>query len=353
MKEIITVHNPSLKRKDLEYVLESMIVDSLEYGDFAKQLEGKIAEKTGCKYCKAVNSYYSAIDLIFEVLDLCEGDEIIIPSYSPKLYLDVILKRKLKPVIIDLAERSYFPSIDNIKNAITDKTKALIIVHNFGYTIDCSAFTTLVPNLIEDITKVPGATAGSKNAGTFGRFSVCSFSSSEMITTGEGAAVFTNDKKDHTLITDLLTEKDEEEQPPYKYKFSCLISDLNAAMGVSQLSSLDYRLNLRKKIGKIYEESILKSRASFIAIAEGNTRYYSDFPIQIRSGLKDTFAFFKKNGVEVLKPYIKPLHQYMDLPKEDFPETEKIFLTTILIPSSSNLLRKDVDMISKLLMVLL
>lgn len=350
MKDFIPIYNPSIKRKDLEYVLESMIHDNLEYGISAKSLESKLSEKTSLKYCIALNSYYSAVDTVFESLNLSENDEIILPSYAPKIYLDVILKRKLKPVLIDLAERSYFPGIENIQKAISENTKALIIIHNFGYTIDTSGFSPLVPVLIEDITKVPGASASSAKAGEFSRYSIASFSSNEIITTGDGGCVFTNDKKTFQDIQKLFFDSNENSQEEdYRYKYYGLMPDLNAAMGVSQISSLDKRLELREKIGLIYEDYIRKSRNSFIPSVEGCARYYSDFPIQVKSGLKDTQAFFKKNGVEVIKPYEKPLHHYMNLPKEDFPNTEKIFLSSLLLPLSSSLLKKEVEKISKII----
>ncbi|HBD94830.1 MAG TPA: hypothetical protein DC057_11730 [Spirochaetia bacterium] len=355
VKDFIEVHNPSIKRKDLEYVLESMIHDNLEYGVSAKTLETKLSERTGSKYCIALNSYYTAIDIVFEALNLNEGDEILIPSYTPSIYLDIILRRKLKPVVIDTAEKSYFPGIEQIQNAITDKTKVLIVIHNFGYTIDCSGFTPLVPVVLEDITKVPGALAGTKKSGEYGQYAISSFSSTELITTGDGAGVFCSDKKDYQTLSKLIYESatENESENLYQYKIHGLMPDINAAMGVSQLSSLEKRLDLRKKIGSIYEESLLKSRCSFIPSIDGCERYYADFPFQIKSGLKDAIAFFKKNGVEVIKPYEKPIHHYLNLPKENYPNTEKLFLSSLLIPSGSTLLKKDVEKISKLLMAMI
>lgn len=349
MKEFISVYNPSIKRKDLEYVLESMVNDKLEYGEVAQKFEEKLAERSGHKYVLCINSYYNSIDLVFEALNFEPGDEVIIPSFAPVIYLDVLLRRGLTPVVIDVNEKSYFPSVEQVKNAVTEKTKALIIIHHFGYTMDCSSYMEKVPLIIEDITKVIGFGTNGKKTGGSAKFSIASFLSSETITTGSGGAVFCNDKKEYQKLC-AITQGTEEED--YRYKISCLMPDLNAAMGISQLLTLDHRLKLREAIGSIYKESLLKGKGSFLEPIENNDRCYSDFPIQIPSSLKETVAFFRKSGIEVIRPFKKTLHQYLLLSKENYPNTEKLYLTTLLIPINSNLPRKEVIHISKNLIAL-
>jgi dTDP-4-amino-4,6-dideoxygalactose transaminase len=85
---------------------------------------------------------------------------------------------------------------------------------------------------------------------------------------------------------------------------------------------------------------------------ENESRYYSDFPIQVKSPLKDITDFFKRAGIEVIRPFAKPLHQIMGLPLEDFCNTEHLYLSTLLIPINSNLMKKDVMHISKNLSVI-
>ena len=347
---MITAQTPSIKRKDLEYVLESLMSEHLEYGIFAKKFEEKLAERTGCRYGLSVNSYYSATDITFEAINLQEGDEVIISSFSPVIYLDILLRRKAKPVIIDIEEHSYFPSVQQVENALTDKTKALILVHNFGFAIDDTLYKELVPCLIEDITKVPGCFIGSKKVGSQADFCIAGFQSSEIITTGEGGAVFSNNKRNYQLLKAITGSSHDE--LIQSYKISCLIPDINAAMGVSQLSSLDHRLELRKAIGQIYENALIKGKGSCLIPKENESRYYSDFPIQVKSPLKDITDFFKRAGIEVIRPFAKPLHQIMGLPLEDFCNTEHLYLSTLLIPINSNLMKKDVMHISKNLSVI-
>lgn len=342
---MITAQTPSIKRKDLEYVLESLMSEQLEYGTFAKKFEEKLAERVGCRYGLSVNSYYSAIDITLEAINLQQGDEIIISSFAPAIYLYLLLRRKAKPVIVDIEENSYFPSPEQVERAVTDKTKAFILIHNFGFAIDDAPYKERVPLLIEDITKVPGCFIGSKKVGSLADICIAGFQSSEIITTGEGGAIFSNNKRTYQTVKSITG--DSQDELIQNYKISCLIPDINAAMGVSQLSSLDHRLELRKAIGQIYENSLIKSKASCLVQKENENRYYSDFPIQVKSPLKDIIDFFKRTGIEVIRPFAKPLHQIINLPLEKYINTEHLYLSTLLVPINSNLMKKDVMHISK------
>ncbi len=324
--------------------------DKLEYGDFAKSFEEKITEKTGAKGCLCVNSFFSAIDLTFEALNVSEGDEVILSSFSPVIYLNVILKRKAKPVLCDHDERFFKPGLESVKSLITEKTKCIIIQHQFGYSLDTTPFKEIFPDIIEDITSVIGAKTGENIAGTNARYAIADLSSKEMITTGDGGAVFAYDRRDYKRLEELVNFDPAKEFQPI---FNCLIPDLNAAMGVSQLHSYEHRVKLRENIGKIYEDSVTRSRNSFIAPEENNQRIYSEFPVIIKSGLKDAIFFFKKNGIEAVRPYEYPLHHYLKLDREMFPNTERFYLTTLLVPINSILVKKEVEKISKVLSALI
>lgn len=348
----ISVHKPSIKRKDLEYVLSCMVQDKIDYGDFARNFENRLKERVGSYDVLAVNSYFSAITLVLDALDISEGDEVIIPSFAPQIYLNAITFKKAVPVLID-TEREYFqPSLESVREAVTPKTKALFLYYYFGYTYDINPYLDIVGNVIEDISSVIGAVSSNgERIGTLSKFAVADFSPRSIITTGEGGAVFCNSKKAYHKIVS-LNEKEYSIEDYYP-RYSCLMPDLNAAMGVSQDESLNHRLKLRETIGKIYEDAISKGRSSIVGKKDGFPRYYSFFPIIVKSALKDAISYFKKNGIEVLRPFQFPLHHYLNLPKEKFPNTEHFYLNTLLVPIHSTLTKKDVELIGKVLMTMM
>ncbi len=344
MKELINVYRPTIKRKDLEHVLNCMMLDNVDYGEFAGNFEDRLKNRTGIKHSLVINSFFNAFYLILEALELQENDEVLIPSFAPQIYLNVILLKKLKPVLVDISKETLMPSIEDIRKKITEKTKALIIKYNFGYFSDPKEYINLVPYVIEDISSVPGGKIEDISLGKFGKYSIADFSKKGLITTGEGAAVFCDNQKAYSKIISLL---EVDYSLEYQPKFSCLMPDLNAAMGISQDETLNHRLSLRSQIGKIYIESLKRSNGASLIMEENDQRFYSDFPALFKSSLKETIKYFRKNDIEVIRPYEFPLHQYLQLNKSDFPNTEYLYLNTLLIPIHSSLLKKEVDLISK------
>lgn len=341
----INIKRPSIKRKDLEYVLNSMIKDSIDYGEFANSFEKKLSDKLSMKNSLVVNSIYSAFSIVLESLNIKEGDEIILPSFLPQVYLNVIISKKAVPVLVDLEKDFFQPSIESVREAITDKTKALLLFYYFGYCYDPSPYLDLCPTIIEDISSVIGADYGDYPIGKTGKYSISNFSVRNIITTGDGASVFTNNRN---LFSTLLKKVEKDYNPDYTLRIRCLMPDLNAAMGISQLETLKRRIKIRNKIGKIYEDSIRRSKNSFV-VQEVVERFYSDFPIVIKSGLKNAIDFFKKYHIELIKPFPFPLHHYLNYDKNSFPNTEYFYLHTLLVPIYSSLLNKDVENISKVL----
>jgi dTDP-4-amino-4,6-dideoxygalactose transaminase len=121
-------------------------------------------------------------------------------------------------------------------------------------------------------------------------------------------------------------------------------------MGVSQDETLNHRLELRRKIGEIYEQAVRRSKGG-VSFVQENTpeRVYSDFPVVVRLALKDVIKYFEKNEVEVARPFPYPLHHYTKMPKMYFPNTEHYYLNTLMVPMYSTLMKKDVDLVGKII----
>jgi dTDP-4-amino-4,6-dideoxygalactose transaminase len=350
MKKNISIYRPAIKRKDLENVLDSMMQDRIDYGDYARNFEERLSNRIKCHNILVINSYFNAIWLIFEALEIGEGDEVILPSFAPQIYLNIILLKKAKPVLIDLDKNALIPSLEAMQNSITNKTKAVILYHYFGYYYNFKEFHEIFPDIIEDVSSILGGNKVFDNVKLNSSYAVSDFSVKGLITTGEGAAIFCKERKQYKKIFSLLEIGYDQEYYP---RISCLMPDLNAAMGISQDKSLNHRLELRKQIGKIYEEAVKKSRGSHLIQEEDKTRIYSDFPMMVKSSLKDAIKYFKRKNVEVIRPFAYPLHHYLNLDKKLFANTEYYYLNSLLLPIYSILNKKDVDLINKIIMSLI
>lgn len=345
-KRFITVDRPTIRRKDLENVLESMVQESLSYGDFAKAFEEKLALKTDSKNVVAINSLFNAFSLVLDALDIKEGDEVIIPSFAPQVYLNVLLLKKIVPKFVDLEEQALRPSVESIKRAITTKTKAILVIFYFGYIFDPSIYQELCANLILDISSVIGGRVNGFSPVKFSTFSIADFSYKNIITTGDGAAIFCDNKKNFLPLISLI---EKEYTLEYKPRHKCLISDLNAAMGISQCDSLERRFSIKEQISKFYEDAIRRSHGFSFAEEIKEDKVLSDYPVLVKRSSKEAIKYFKKYSVELARPFEYPLHQYLGLDSTLFPNTENYYLKLLLLPFYSVLQKKDVELICKLL----
>jgi len=185
----IVSSKPTITRKDLEGVLDCMIHDELNTGSPVKTFESALSDITTLKYPLAVNSLVSAYIMIFRALEISAEDEVIIPSFYTTAPLSAMKLTGGKPVIVDSSPNSIFPSIEQIKEKITDKTKAVIFSDSCGFHADVEGLHGISVPVIADISHSIGTELNEKPAGSYAAFAVASFAPSMIITTGNGGMV--------------------------------------------------------------------------------------------------------------------------------------------------------------------
>ena len=245
-------------------------------GEKVQQFENEIAVLFGKKFGVMVNSGSSANLLTYEILNIPENSEVITPILTFATTLSPIIKNRLLPVFVDVEPETYIVNIDQIEEAITKKTKALMIPSLLGNVPDLARLRKLADDnnliFIEDSADTLGATFDGKPTGIFSDFSTTSFYGSHIITAaGEGGMVCCNNKKWEEKCriirgwgrTSALTESEkledrfsiELDKIPYDSKFifeeigyNFLPTEISAAFGLVQLKKL-------KKFSEIRQEN--------------------------------------------------------------------------------------------------
>jgi len=244
-------------------------------GEKVKQFENEIAVLFGKKFGVMVNSGSSANLLTYEILKMPENSEVITPILTFSTTLSPIIKNRLLPVFVDVEPETYIVNIDQIEEAITKKTKALMIPSLLGNVPDLARLRKLADDnnliFIEDSADTLGATFDGKPTGVFSDFSTTSFYGSHIITAaGEGGMVCCNNKKWEEKCrimrgwgrTSALTESEKLEERfsteldkiPYDSKFifeeigyNFLPTEISAAFGLVQLKKLKKFSEIRQK----------------------------------------------------------------------------------------------------------
>jgi len=179
----------------------------LSMGDEITKFEASFSEFLGSSvHCKAVSNGTAALHMALLALDVGSGDEVIIPSITFVADVNVVNLVGATPVLADATSMNdWNMSVSSIKKIITERTKAIIVVHYAGYPCkDIVAISQLCRErgigLIEDVAHAPGASVDGKKCGTFGDVGCFSFFSNKNLSIGEGGMVSTKSQELHKKL---------------------------------------------------------------------------------------------------------------------------------------------------------
>ena len=258
---------------DLMSGLKVLLSGRLTMSHITKKFEKEFAKFVGSKYALMVNSGSSANLLAFFCLinpksksKLKPGDECLIPSICWSTSLWPIVQSGLKPRFVDVDVNNLNMSLKDLKKKISKKTKAILVVHILGNSVNMTELQKISKKynlqIIEDTCESLGSKFKNKSLGTFGRFGTFSFYVSHQITSGEGGMIICNDKKDYEILHSLrahgwdrgLNKKNNKNFNFINSGFNLRPMDLTASIGLSQLR----KLNRFKKNRSFNRNIILK-----------------------------------------------------------------------------------------------
>lgn len=339
----IASYKPTITRKELESVLDCLINDKFS-GNTLKKFEQLISEATGIQYSLATNSLTSSYHLAFKCLEINEGDEVIIPSYFDIAPLSALSLSGGKAVLVDIEKGSLTPSIKQIREKITENTKAIIFGHMLGISVSMEHFLDLKIPIIEDISHVIGARyENEKPVGTTGTLTVASFAPSMIITTGNGGTVLTNNARLFSTMREFRANNNGKE-----ICYDYCMTEFQGAMGIPQLLKLQSFIKRRREIAKIYYGA-LKFTSHTSPLPYNDLFVYQSFPILFDAPAKEVEKYWKKNKIEICHPIAYPLHEYMNLNARDYPNSNRFAKKLYSLPIYPTLTKKEIEKIANLL----
>jgi perosamine synthetase len=257
----IPLAKPAILDSDVEAVIRVLRTPNLAMGPVLAEFEQAIAAYIGSPFAVAVNSGTSALHLALRCLDLDEGDEVIVPSFAFAAVANVLLQERIVPVFVDIDPHTLNPTPAAIQAAIGPRTRAVLVVHTFGYPAEIDVIREITRGrklrLIEDACEALGAEVRGKKVGTFGDAALFAFYPNKQITTGEGGILVTSDPA-IAHRAQLLRSQGKDDSLDWagqhtELGYSYRISDINCALGTSQLSRLEALLDERQKLAASYE----------------------------------------------------------------------------------------------------
>jgi dTDP-4-amino-4,6-dideoxygalactose transaminase len=386
---------PEITEEDIAAVTEVLRSGWITTGPVTKEFEKALIRYTGANAAVALNSATAALELALRYFGVGPGDEVIVPAYTYSASAAVVCHTGATPVFVDIDRNTFNISAAAVAKAITSKTKAVMPVDIAGNPCDYDAVLQAVqsashlfrargaeqellkrPLILADAAHSLGAVYKGQASGNTADISAFSFHAVKNLTTGEGGALLLGQDcpfqaeefyKSLQLLSLHGQNKDalaKSQLGAWEYDilfpgYKCNMTDIAAALGLSQLKRYDTILERRKICTELYQEN-LQNDAELILpqFTQGHTTgSYHLYLMRIRNYNEQRRNHLIKklaeNGISANVHY-KPLpsltaYQYLGYKPENFPEAYKNYERVISLPLYNSLTAEEIDYISKII----
>lgn len=257
--DFIPVNEPLLDGNEKKYLCECIDTGWISSeGPFVRRFEEGMSRSAGRTYGIAVTNGTAALELAVRALGISSGDEVIMPAFTIISCAMAVMAAGGVPVFADSDPETWNMDAEDIRHRITDRTKAIMVVHIYGLPVDMNPILELAEEyhlkIIEDAAEMHGQTYYGKPCGSFGDISTFSFYPNKHVTTGEGGMIVTDDPalaEKCRSFRNLCFQKDARyvhEELSGNYRFT----NLQAAVGLAQLERLDEFVRLKRRMGEFY-----------------------------------------------------------------------------------------------------
>ena len=363
-KRIVPVNTPLFIGNEKKYLNDCIDTGWVSSdGPYVKKFEKEFAQYIGVDHGISVCNGSLAIDLAIAALELKEGDEIILPTFTIISCISSIIRLGLKPVLVDCCPETFNMKPDEVIKKISSKTKAIMIVHIYGLPVDIDPIKQIATKnnikIIEDSAEMHGQTYKFENCGSFGDISTFSFYANKHITTGEGGMVLTSDEElaEKCKYYRNLCFKAESRFVHDDLGWNYRMSNIQAAVGLAQLECIDEFILKKRDIGKKYQDRLKNLSEIFqLPIKKNNfaENIYWVFSLVLKEGLnfslKDITNYLSSHGIGN-RPFFWPMHLQPYLLKQDYfknetyPNSEYIAKNGFYIPSGLGINDDDINFV--------
>jgi len=318
-------------------------------GGEVTEFEERFASFTGAKFAVGVASCSDALLLALMAFEIGEGDEVIVPDFTFFATGSAVVRLGAKPVFVDIDPIDYALKIDDVKEKITSKTKAIIPVHLYGNPVQIKELEQVAKarniHIIEDCAQAVGTRVGKRHVGTFGDFGAFSFYPTKTMGAFGDAGILTTNSK--SLVEKIKILRNHGEAPRYHnglLGINSRLDEMQAAVLNIKLDFAEKDVAARQKISGKYDELLKKARLSEIAPPRERKGVTHSFHQYVVRAMKrdDLLASLRQEGIAANVYYPVPLHLqpclgYLGYEKGDFPEAEEASRDTLALPIYSTL----------------
>jgi dTDP-4-amino-4,6-dideoxygalactose transaminase len=325
---------PTVGDKDADAVVAVLRSGQVAQGPRVEAFEHGLAAFVGRRGGVAVSSGTAALELALRCLGVGAGDEVLLPSYVCMAPWLATMRVGAQARLVDIDPCGYALDPVEAAKALSRRTRAIIVPHLFGLPADLTGLQERGVPLIEDCAQTLGATETGRAVGSVGAISICSFYATKLLCTGEGGMLLADDP---ALLDKArgLREYDERvvlQPAAFNYK----MTDLHAALGLQQLSTIHSLLERRVALAARYQAALVGTGLLLPEVPKGRTHIYYRYVVRLdpvrhtKVSLDRLLEGLERRGVQCRRPVFRPLHRYLGI--EGFPRTEEVMATAFSLP---------------------
>lgn len=358
----ISVAEPKLAGNERKYVLDCLDTNWISSnGKYIGAFEQAFATFCGTKHAIAANNGTTALHLALVALDLQPGDEVIIPTVTYIATANAVRYCGATPVLVDVCADTMNIDPKEVEKKITKRTRGIIPVHLYGHPADMDSINAIARQhdlwVLEDAAEAHGAEVNGKRVGNLADCATFSFFGNKIITTGEGGMVTTNDDE---LAAKLRLYRGQGVDPKRRYWFPVVgynyrMTNIQAAIGLAQMETIDAALEDRKALAKLYDEALRPLSNSLVLpkTQPGMRHVYWMYTVFLREGdekrRNDVMSALDQAGIET-RPVFYPMHVLPPY-KEDgtYPVADLWAPRGMNLPTHQFMTKADVNRIAEAL----
>jgi len=311
---MIPICRPILGREEIEAVKKVLESGNLAMGKVTQDFEEALSQYIGAEHAIATSSGTTALQVGIEALDISKGSEVITTPFSFIASSNALLFNYLKPVFADIDADSFNIDPEEIEERITQRTRAVLVVHLFGNPCNMKAISELCEDhnliLIEDCAQAIGAEHNSKKVGSFGEVSCFSFYATKNIVSGEGGMIITNDDEIAERARLLRNHGENGRYNHVMLGYNYRMNEIQAAIAMQQLKKLEKFNEKRIANAQFLSERLSGLDNTELPFVPRNSKHvFNQYTIRVLNGKRDgVLKVLNSRGIGAMVYYSRPIY---------------------------------------------
>ncbi|WP_245983692.1 DegT/DnrJ/EryC1/StrS family aminotransferase [Lentzea flaviverrucosa] len=360
---MIPVMRPLLGEEEALAAAEAVRSGWVAQGPRVREFEEAFAASVGARHGVAVSSCTTGLHLAVHLLGIGPGDEVVVPSLSFIATANAVRYTGATPVFADVEVETGNLSASTVEPVLTERTRAVMVVHQAGVPADVDALKAFCEPrgiaVIEDAACAAGSTYKGKPVGTNALLAAWSFHPRKLLTTGEGGMVTTDDPdwavrlkrlREHGMSVSAADRHNGGSAVIEQYletAFNYRMTDIQAAVGLVQLSKLDAIIARRRELAARYHELLADTGITTVTDPEYGTTNYQSFWVWLPEGAdrQEVLAGLAERGVSarrgIMASHLEPA--YEGHPCAELPVTEAFTARTLILPLFHDMTESEQD----------